>query len=447
VTGPENMEQKERHDLRTAASYTAGLCRVMFVRPLQDAGTNDTVFEPGKFTPFAVTLYDGRNGEENKKGAISAWYYLVPEPPTPARVHVFPVVAGIVFLGLGLLLHKGRQEKRTGEVTFHMFKKIFIPIDNSKYSRFCTLIGTALAGQFGSELTGCHVYSANLHDKRFRDMEVGLPGHFREEERLKKSRKVHASLIGDGLRLISDAYLETFKQECLNSAVPFNCKMMEGKNWLELVKDVRSSGYDLVVLGILGLGAMNGNLIGSVCERVARKVDADVLVVKNDAPLAGRIVTVIDGSDHSYAAFRKALILGKRCNLKIEVVSAYDPYFHRRAFQALVGVLSDEAGKMFKFKDQEKLHDEVIDDGLGKIYRNYLERAVRMGHDEDIEVKSTLLAGKAYDEINKYLAKEPPSLLVVGRFGAQKTEEQDIGSTAENLLRLAPCNVLITGNQ
>lgn len=326
-----------------------------------------------------------------------------------------------------------------------MFKKIFIPIDNSKYSRYCTVIGTALAGQFGSELTGSHVYSANLHDRRFRDMETGLPGHYREEERLKKSRKVHDSLIGDGLRLISDAYLENFKQACRNSAVPFNCKMVEGKNWLELVKDVRESGYDLVILGILGLGAMNGNLIGSVCERVVRKVGADVLVVKSDTPLSGRVVVAIDGSEHSYSALHKALALAHKFDFTIEAVSAYDPFFHRRAFQALVGVLSDEAGKMFRFKDQEKLHDEIIDDGLGKIYRDYLDRAVRMGQDEGVAVKSALLAGKAYDEIKKYLENKPPSLLVVGRFGAHKTDEQDIGSTAENLLRLAPCNVLISG--
>jgi nucleotide-binding universal stress UspA family protein len=100
---------------------------------------------------------------------------------------------------------------------------------------------------------------------------------------------------------------------------------------------------------------------------------------------------------------------------------------------------------MFRFKDQEKLHDEIIDDGLGKIYRDYLDRAVRMGQDEGVAVKSALLAGKAYDEIKKYLENKPPSLLVVGRFGAHKTDEQDIGSTAENLLRLAPCNVLISG--
>ncbi len=331
-------------------------------------------------------------------------------------------------------------------MTKDIYKKILIPIDNSKYSQYCTDLGVSLASQFGAELTGSHVYSAGLHDKRFRDMEIGLPRHYQEEERLKKSRKVHDSLIGDGLRMISDAYLEAFKKECRESDVAFNCKMMEGKNWVELVKDVRSTGYDLVIMGLLGLGAVNGNLIGGVCERVVRKVNTDVLVVKNSAPLDKKVVVAIDGSAYSYSAVEKALALGKRFRLKIEIVSVYDPHFHKRAFQALVGVLSDEAGKMFRFKEQEKLHDEIIDDGLGKIYQGYLERAVRMGKNEGVDVKSALLAGKAYDEIHKYLADDPPSLLVVGRFGAHKTDEQDIGNTAENLVRLAPCNLLITGS-
>jgi nucleotide-binding universal stress UspA family protein len=326
-----------------------------------------------------------------------------------------------------------------------MYKKIYIPIDNSKYSRYGTTLGITMAERLGSELIGSHIYSANLHDKRFRDMEVGLPEHYQEEERLKKSRTIHGSLIGNGLKMISDAYLEPFKKGCGAASIPCTVKLMEGKNWAELVNDVRKSGYDLVIIGILGLGEVNGNVIGGVCERVVRKITSDVLIVKNDAALAGRVVVAIDGSDASFAAFQATLSLSKRFALQIEVVSVYDPYFHRKAFQALVGVLSEEAGKMFRFKEQEKLHDEVIDSGLGRIYQEHLARAVQMAKEAGVEVKSTLLAGKAYHEIHKYLEGEPPALLVVGRFGAHRTDEQDIGNTAENLLRLAPCNVLIIG--
>jgi nucleotide-binding universal stress UspA family protein len=130
--------------------------------------------------------------------------------------------------------------------------------------------------------------------------------------------------------------------------------------------------------------------------------------------------------------------------VEVEALSVYDPHFHRRAFQALVGVLSEEAGKVFRFREQEKLHDEIIDDGLGKIYQGYLDRAVEMGLDEGVHVKGTLLAGKASTEICKYLEAHASALLVMSRFGAHKTDEQDIGNTAENLLRFARCNVLIT---
>lgn len=325
-----------------------------------------------------------------------------------------------------------------------MFQRIYIPIDNSEYSNYCMDMGISLAEKFGGHLVGSHVYGAGLHDQRFKDMEGGLPGCFREEERLRKTRTVHHSLIEDGLRLISDAYLNSFKKKCLKAGVPFDCKLREGKNWLELVRELGNHSYDLTIMGIRGLGAVNGSLIGSVCERVVRKARINVLVIKNSKPLQEKIVAAMDGSDHSLAAFHLGLVLARAFNLKMEVVSVYDPHFHRRAFNALVGLLSEEGGENFRFKEQEKLHDEIIDDGLGKIYEGYLNRAVAMGRREGIEVTPTLLRGKAYPEICRHLDTDSPSLLVMSRFGAHQVEESDIGSTAENLLRLAPCNVLIT---
>jgi hypothetical protein len=73
---------------------------------LNTGGKDDTVFQAGKFTPFAVTLYDGRNNEENNKGAISAWYYMVLEPPTPTKVYVLPPIVFLLVLGAGFLLQK-----------------------------------------------------------------------------------------------------------------------------------------------------------------------------------------------------------------------------------------------------------------------------------------------------------------------------------------------------
>lgn len=325
-----------------------------------------------------------------------------------------------------------------------MYKNILIPVDNSRYSNYCIDMGVSLAAQCNSRLIGNHIYSAALHDRRFKDMEGGLPGHYQKEEKLQKSRMVHNSLIEDGLQLISNAYLDIFEKKCNENRIPCERKLMEGKNWIELVKDIRKNQYDLVILGILGLGAVNGNLIGSVCERVVRNAQTDILVVKNSRSISKRIVVAIDGSSHSFSALEKALAFGKLFNLEIEAVSVYDPDFHRRAFQGLVGVLSEEAGNKFKFKEQEKLHDSIIDSGLGKIYQGYLDKAVETGENEGLHVKATLLSGKPYYEIHRYLENDPPSLLIISRYGSHQSEEPEIGNTTENLLRLAPCNVLIT---
>jgi nucleotide-binding universal stress UspA family protein len=243
--------------------------------------------------------------------------------------------------------------------------------------------------------------------------------------------------------MISDAYLDVFERKCSEKDVSCSRKLMEGKNWLELVKDIRSSRYDMVVIGIRGLGALNGTGIGSVCERVVRNISADILVVKNDRVFDGRIVVAIDGSNRSLSALNKALELSKLFNLNLEAVSVYDPYFHTVAFKSLVGVLSRKAGEKFKFKEQEKLHDEVIDKGLKKVYQEYLDKAAEISKKKGVKIHTTLLAGKPYHEISNYLEANPASLLVISRYGAHQAEISQMGNTAENLLRFAPCNVLL----
>ncbi|MBI5038707.1 MAG: universal stress protein, partial [Nitrospirae bacterium] len=101
-------------------------------------------------------------------------------------------------------------------------------------------------------------------------------------------------------------------------------------------------------------------------------------------------------------------------------------------------------GKVFRFKQQEQLHEEIIDDGLAKIYKAHLEVAKSIAKEKGIEVKTTLLAGKPYDAILGEIRKADPDLLILGKVGIHKDDGLDIGSNGEKLLRLAPCHVLLT---
>ena len=93
-----------------------------------------------------------------------------------------------------------------------MYKQIYIPVDNSDYSNMAVDIGVRLAKQFGAKVIGSHVYAAKLHDRRFKQMEAGLPEEYHDEQELERQRKIHDSLITRGLQIITDSYLDVVEK-------------------------------------------------------------------------------------------------------------------------------------------------------------------------------------------------------------------------------------------
>ncbi len=332
-----------------------------------------------------------------------------------------------------------------------MIKKIYVPVDNSDYSDASIALAVAFAKKFGSQLVGSHVYAAKMHDVRFKQMEYTLPEEYQDEVELEKQRRIHDTLITMGLQLISDSYLEVMKQKCTELDIPFEAKMPEGKHYIKLVEDIKASDYDLVIMGALGMGAVKDSLIGGVCERVVRRINTDTLVVRDLETLEehdGNILVGIDGSPESFSGLKTAIQLGQKFDKQVEAVGVYDPYLHYIVFNSVVNVLTERAARTFRFKEQEQLHEEVIDTGLAKIYQSHLEVARAIAKEEhNYNLKITLLDGKGYEKILQYTRKTNPWLLVLGRIGVHCEEDADIGSTAENLLRLAPCNVLLVSQR
>ncbi len=336
-----------------------------------------------------------------------------------------------------------------------MYKKIFVPVDNSEHSLSAIDMAVTLAGQFDSTVVASHAYAARMHDYRFKQMEYTLPEEYLIEEAMEKQRKIHDTLITMGLELISDSYLVVAEERCKAAGVPFEPKMYDGKNWKVIAQDIDESDYDLVIMGALGLGAVKDSTIGSVCERVTRRVRTDTLVIKNldpgtisvDGKAEGNIVVGIDGSPESFAGLRTALELGQKTGRLVEAVSVYDPYLHYAMFNSIVNVLTEKASKVFRFKEQEQLHEEVIDTGLAKIYQSHLDIARRIADEAEVDLKITLLDGKAFEKMLQYIRREEPWLLVLGRIGVHSDEDMDIGSNTENLLRQAPCNILLSSKR
>ncbi len=381
-----------------------------------------------------------------------------------------------------------------------MYREILVPVDNSEHAGWAIERAIEIGRQFDGRITGNHVYAARLHDVRFRQLETGLPAQFQTPDEIKRQRKVHDKLIEKGLQLISDSFLDAVERRCEKAGVPLRRQLLEGMNYEELIKESNggqgtlpsligfnvniASGYDggdkvrgdvklaqdgrilgedesqedkragksgrsydLVVMGAHGIGRQQRSELGGVVSRVARGIRKDLLIVRDGASLAGgRILVCIDGSAYSYKAMKRALELAREFGAEVYACSAFDVEYHHAVFNNIKGVLSDKASKVFKFEEQEALHNNIIDKGLLKLCQANLKRAKVMAEAfPEVPLKTQILIGKPFQVVLQWAEEIEPTLLVMGRHGAHRIEGTELGSQSENLIRQAPCSVLITG--
>lgn len=381
-----------------------------------------------------------------------------------------------------------------------MYRELFVPVDNSQHSDWAVDRAIELCGRSGGRITGSHVYAARLHDVRFRQLETGLPAQFQTPEEIKRQRKVHDKLIEKGLQLISDSFLDQVDGRCRDAGVPLTRQLLEGINYEEIIREsnggqghlpsligfdpniaqnydggdvVRSDvkigengrlvaeeeeqseklagssdrSYDLVVLGAHGLGRQQYSQLGGVAGRAIRQIEKDALIVRNDRPIhGGGFMVCVDGSSYSYKAMRVALELAREFGAKLYVCSAFDVEYHHVVFHNIKDVLSYQASKVFKFEEQEELHNNIIDKGLLKLCQANIKRAQVMAEAyADVEVETQILIGKPFQVILQWAEEVDPALLIIARHGGHRIEGTDMGSQADNLVRLASSNVLLIG--
>ena len=309
-----------------------------------------------------------------------------------------------------------------------MVRSICLPVHESSQAAKARSIAAALAEIYGAQLTGLR--TTDLSDKK------------RRLERLR-------DLLPEALR---PSAVELVKAPPSRSDEDsLDIKTLEGSPLAALTGELETGDYDLMVLPATRQGEVAPTGMGSLCERLLRRSRVDTLVIKdgegNGLHEPGCILVCIDGSQESYAGLRQALDLGKRFDKTVEAVGVYDPYLHYTLFNGIVNVLTAEASSVFKFADQEKLHEEIIDTGLAKIYQAHLEVAQKVAEDAGADIEITLLDGKAFQRVLRHVNQTRPWLMVMGRVGVHSGEDMDIGATSENLLRSVPCDVLVTSSR
>jgi DMSO reductase family type II enzyme heme b subunit len=114
ASGAAKLDARDPGSMRAAGGYKDGQYRVILRRPRKAADAREVEFAPGRFVPIAFQLWDGEQGEEGLKMALSSWYYLLLEPTTPATVYLWPLAVGLLAVGGEVALIRRLRRRKAG---------------------------------------------------------------------------------------------------------------------------------------------------------------------------------------------------------------------------------------------------------------------------------------------------------------------------------------------
>ena len=288
------------------------------------------------------------------------------------------------------------------------FSHILAPVDFSKPCLHGLAAAVSLARRSGAKLTLLHVVKHLPHGSH---VVLDAAGLRQEWERPAREK------------------LADFVQTHVPTDVPVQQVVREGKPFDVIVREAAEQGCDLIVTATHGYTGLAHVLIGSTAERIVQHAACPVLVVRgrgetHAAELAPRWILVpTDFSENSRRAFPLASALAAEFGAKI-ILAHVKP-----------GIpMTGEIPLNFTQQQIDAIHAQA-ETRLRKF------RSEHFG--EELDTTTLVLEGEAHQCLVKAIASDDPGLIVIATHGHTGWEHALIGSTAERVVRHAPCPVLV----
>ena len=289
---------------------------------------------------------------------------------------------------------------------------ILAPVDFSPASQHGLAFAGALAERFHSRLHLLHVVEPPVLP------EWGYAHIPQREARLRRA---------------AEERLPQLSSECgIDPTLVVSTKVRSGEAEDEICAAAAEESADLIVLASHGLGGLQHAFFGSTAERVVRRAPCPVLTVRDCAlPRKGadipsfdlkRIVVTTDFSEESKKAFPYALALARK--FEASLLLLYVVPAHLPAELSHLGIVLEE----------RQLLEEA---------RERLPRFRQAELDPHLRVETLVLNGGSAHEICRTAETQAADLIVMATHGHTGLKRFMLGSVTENVVRHAPCPVLI----
>jgi nucleotide-binding universal stress UspA family protein len=294
-------------------------------------------------------------------------------------------------------------------------RRILCPVDFSRFSQHALQQATALAREFGAELTVLHACAVAPVTSL---APIGAP------------LALEPARLGTEERRAITAELREFIGDAGAAGRPVMTQIVEKDPVAAIVETAARWPADLIVLGTHGRSGFERLLLGSVAEKVLRKAPCPVLTVPNRvlSPRQdlgfSRIVCALDFSAASLRALDYAVSLAAPDGPGVTALHVVE--------------LFAEGGGM---RDEVVLDTPDFRAGLIEFAQQRLRAAIR-DEARRCPIAEAVTMGKAWREILRVAADERADLIVLGVQGRTAADLLLFGSTTQHVVRQAECPVL-----
>jgi nucleotide-binding universal stress UspA family protein len=293
------------------------------------------------------------------------------------------------------------------------FAQILCPIDFSEFSRRALDHAAAIARWYEARLTVLYVFP-NLPVMDLPPMAL----EEKDRERLTEEMKRFTAHLPPG--------------------VPLEHRIEEAPDiHQEILGQAASIHADLLVLGSHGRSGFDRLMLGSVTEKLLRRVPCPTMVVPQRAPDAAldqpvqfrRILCPVDFSDASTRAVEFALTLAEEADAQLLVLHVIEvpPELQESHVSATFSV--------------ENVRAAAEADRLQRLRALVPEQARSF-----CTVETSVREGAAYREILKVASERKSDLIVMGVQGRGAIDLMVFGSNTARVVRAAACPVLVVRN-